>query len=65
MKKMPEPIDINLSYEDAVPFLQDLAEFKALEDEGRRAAFAKFVKRQKVCGVLFKESLFLTLSRRR
>jgi len=33
----------------AVPLIQDLPEYKALEDEeGRRAAFAKFVKRQKV-----------------
>lgn len=30
--------------------MQDLPEYKALEDEdSRRAAFAKFVKRQKVC----------------
>ena len=28
--------------------MEDLQEFKALEDEGRRAAFAKFVKKQKV-----------------
>jgi pre-mRNA-processing factor 40 len=28
--------------------MEHLSEFKALEDEGRRAAFAKFVKRQKV-----------------
>lgn len=29
--------------------MQDLPEYKALDDdEGRRAAFAKFVKRQKV-----------------
>ena len=29
--------------------MQDLPEFKALDDdEGRRAAFSKFVKRQKV-----------------
>ncbi|CAL1714843.1 unnamed protein product [Somion occarium] len=48
LKKLPEPIDINLPYEEAVPLMQDLPEFKALEDEeGRRAAFSKFVKRQK------------------
>ena len=35
-----------------VPLIQELPEYKALEDEdGRRAAFAKFVKRQKVCGL--------------
>lgn len=67
LKKIPEPIDINMSYEEvrliesiifavianrcsqAVPLIQDLPEYKALEDDdGRRAAFAKFVKRQKV-----------------
>jgi pre-mRNA-processing factor 40 len=48
LKKLPEPLDINLSYEEAVPTFENLAEFKALDDEeGRRAAFAKFVKRQK------------------
>ncbi|KAH8093749.1 hypothetical protein BXZ70DRAFT_949059 [Cristinia sonorae] len=48
LKKMAEPVDINLSYEDAVPLMQDLPEFKALDDEeGRRAAFTKYVKRQK------------------
>lgn len=31
--------------------IEELPEFKALEDEGRRAAFAKFVKRQKVSTV--------------
>lgn len=31
--------------------MEDLAEFKALEDdEARRQAFQKFIKRQKVCG---------------
>ena len=34
-----------------VPLIENLPEFKALEDEGRRAAFAKFVKRQKVSRV--------------
>ncbi|KAG1726058.1 uncharacterized protein EDB91DRAFT_1166704 [Suillus paluster] len=48
MKKLPEPLDITLSYEAAVPLLENLAEYKALDDdEGRRAAFSKFVKRQK------------------
>ncbi|KAG6890015.1 hypothetical protein C0992_003360 [Termitomyces sp. T32_za158] len=47
-KKLPEPLDINLSYEEAVPLIQHLPEFIAVDDdEGRRAAFAKFVKRQK------------------
>ena len=31
--------------------MEDLAEFKALEDdEARRQAFQKFIKRHKVCG---------------
>ncbi|THG94455.1 hypothetical protein EW026_g7029 [Hermanssonia centrifuga] len=48
LKKMPDPLDINLTYEEAMPLIQELPEYKALEDEdGRRAAFTKFVKRQK------------------
>ncbi|KAI8985558.1 hypothetical protein BD414DRAFT_578408 [Trametes punicea] len=48
LKKVPELHDANLSYEEALPYMQDLPEYKAIEDdEGRRAAFAKFVKRQK------------------
>ncbi|KAL5536709.1 PRP40 [Sanghuangporus sanghuang] len=47
LKKLPEPIDINMSYDDAVSLMQDLPEYKALEEEGRRTAFAKFMKRQK------------------
>ena len=32
----------------AIPFMQELPEYKAIDDdEGRKAAFAKFVKRQK------------------
>jgi len=66
MKKLSEPLDITLKYEDVrltslvmlnlflplfqiVPMIENLPEYKALEDEdGRRAAFAKYVKRQKV-----------------
>ncbi|KAH9839899.1 uncharacterized protein C8Q71DRAFT_744711 [Rhodofomes roseus] len=48
LKKLPEPLDISLSYEEVVPLIQDLPEFKALEDEdGKKAAYSKFVKRQK------------------
>ncbi len=32
----------------ALPFIQELPEYKAIDDEeGRKTAFAKFVKRQK------------------
>ena len=48
LKKLPEPIEITTTYEDAVPAMEGLPEYKALDDEGRRAAFAKFIKRQKV-----------------
>jgi len=66
MKKLSEPLDITLKYEDVrltslimlnlflplfqiVPMIENLPEYKALEDEdGRRAAFSKYVKRQKV-----------------
>ncbi|KAF9054471.1 hypothetical protein BJ165DRAFT_1439062 [Panaeolus papilionaceus] len=48
MKKLPEPLDISAKYEEIVPLIEHLPEYKALEDdEGRRAAFAKYVKRQK------------------
>ncbi|KDQ61667.1 hypothetical protein JAAARDRAFT_172033 [Jaapia argillacea MUCL 33604] len=47
LKKLPDQIDVNMSYEDAVPLIENLPEYKALEDEGRKAAFAKFIKRQK------------------
>ncbi|KAI1796601.1 hypothetical protein LXA43DRAFT_969682 [Ganoderma leucocontextum] len=48
LKKVPELHDATLAYEEAVPFMQDLPEYKAIEEEeGRKAAFAKFVKRQK------------------
>jgi pre-mRNA-processing factor 40 len=52
LKKLPEPIDISMAYEDAVTKMEGLAEYKLLDDTGRRSAFAKFVKRQKV-GVVF------------
>lgn len=48
LKKLPNPIDVNISYEDAIPLMEQLSEYKALEDEGRRSAFNKFIKRQKV-----------------
>ncbi|TFK26219.1 hypothetical protein FA15DRAFT_667713 [Coprinopsis marcescibilis] len=48
MKKLPEPLDITLPYEEIVPLIENLPEYKALDDdEGRRAAFSKYVKRQK------------------
>ncbi|KAL1726570.1 hypothetical protein EV714DRAFT_287125 [Schizophyllum commune] len=48
LKKLPEPIDINMTFEEAVPLIQHLPEYSAIaDDEGRRAAFAKFVKRQR------------------
>ena len=65
MKNLPEPLDVNLSYEEVCVscghtsrrlrwlrtalLIEHLAEFKALDDEGRRAAFSKFVNEQKVC----------------
>ncbi|KAG6813858.1 hypothetical protein H0H92_006265 [Tricholoma furcatifolium] len=48
LKKLQEPLDINMTFEEAVPLMENLPEYIAVEDEeGRRAAFAKFVKRQK------------------
>ncbi|KAF5383697.1 hypothetical protein D9615_003609 [Tricholomella constricta] len=44
MKKLSEPLDIALPYEEIVPLIQHLPEYQAVEDdEGRRAAFAKSV----------------------
>ncbi|KAF8315349.1 hypothetical protein DL93DRAFT_2166723 [Clavulina sp. PMI_390] len=40
-------IDVNAPYEEAVQHMEDLEEYKRLDDEGRRQAFAKFIKRQK------------------
>lgn len=40
---------VRLCVPQALPQIQDLPEFKAIDDEeGRKGAFAKFVKRQKV-----------------
>lgn len=47
LKKLSEPLDLSMSYESAVPLMEHLSEYQALDDEGRRAAFAKYVKRQK------------------
>ncbi|EIW79152.1 hypothetical protein CONPUDRAFT_107252 [Coniophora puteana RWD-64-598 SS2] len=48
LRKLPEPLNLDATYEEAVPLIEHLPEYKALEDEeGRRAAFAKYVKRQK------------------
>lgn len=42
--------------------MEHLEEFKALEDEGRRIAFAKFIKRQKVGGFFLSVVQTLKLS---
>ena len=63
-KRLTEPIDVNVSSEEVrspslyvtfvysspqvIPLMENLPEYKALEDEGRRVAFAKFIQRQKV-----------------
>ncbi|KZP01446.1 hypothetical protein CALVIDRAFT_559263 [Calocera viscosa TUFC12733] len=48
LKKMDPPLDLDCTYEDALPLIRDLEEYKSLDDEdARRAAFMKFVKRQK------------------
>ncbi|KAJ7158894.1 hypothetical protein C8R46DRAFT_1110690 [Mycena filopes] len=47
LKKLAIPAD-TVEYEAAVPLMEDLPEFKALEDEeSRKAAWSKYVKRQK------------------
>ncbi|EUC55685.1 Pre-mRNA-processing protein PRP40 [Rhizoctonia solani AG-3 Rhs1AP] len=48
LKKMDPPIGLDLPYEQAVPLMQDLKEYKVIEDdETRAAAFAKYVRKQK------------------
>ena len=42
LKKLPDPIDITLAYENAVPFIEHLPEYKALENQLSRALFAAF-----------------------
>ncbi|KAI0065611.1 hypothetical protein BV25DRAFT_1913625 [Artomyces pyxidatus] len=65
MKKLPEPLDVNLAYEEIVPVIENLPEYKALDDEGRRTAFSKFVKRQKERMREISEDGASTTSRRR
>jgi pre-mRNA-processing factor 40 len=48
LKKLEPPVDIDATFEAVEPSLKDLPEYKALDDANRKAAFAKFVKRQKV-----------------
>ncbi|CAE6542388.1 unnamed protein product [Rhizoctonia solani] len=48
LKKMDPPIGLDVPYEQAVSLMQDLKEFKVIEDEETRAAaFAKYVRKQK------------------
>lgn len=50
MKKADPPINIEGTFEDALPAIERLREFEDLADdqEARREAFEKYVKRQKV-----------------
>ncbi|KAJ9120055.1 hypothetical protein QFC22_002952 [Naganishia vaughanmartiniae] len=47
MKKADPSIDLDGTYEDAIPAMEKLREFKDLDEEGRKEAFEKFIKRQK------------------
>ncbi|GAA5897497.1 hypothetical protein JCM5296_001143 [Sporobolomyces johnsonii] len=48
-KKLDPPVDLEATYEDVLPRVQETPEFRALEDneDARRTAFDKFIKRQK------------------
>lgn len=49
LKKVQRHLDVEMSYDEALPHIQDLTEFKdILEEEDRRSAFGKYIKRQKV-----------------
>ncbi|ORY29117.1 hypothetical protein BCR39DRAFT_532681 [Naematelia encephala] len=48
LKKVQRHIDLDMTYDEAVPHMQDLPEFKDITDEeDRKSAFDKFIKRQK------------------
>ncbi|WVW79085.1 hypothetical protein I302_101049 [Kwoniella bestiolae CBS 10118] len=48
LKKVGRHIDLEMTYEEALPHMKDLPEFKEVtEEEDRKAAFEKFIKRQK------------------
>ena len=48
LKKVSK-LDLDMSYDDALPLIRDLPEFKDVQDEeDRKAAYEKFIKRQKV-----------------
>lgn len=48
MRKAEPPIDLEGTYEDALPAMRKIAEFESLDEEGRKETFEKFVRRQKV-----------------
>ena len=38
LRKLPDPIDLNMQFDEAVPLIKDLPEYKAIDDEeGRRS----------------------------
>ncbi|KAK4685027.1 pre-mRNA-processing factor 40, partial [Tremellales sp. Uapishka_1] len=48
LRKVQRHIDLEMTYEEAVPHMKDLAEFKNIaEDQDRKAAFEKYIRRQK------------------
>ncbi|KAI5453716.1 U1 snRNP protein [Naganishia albida] len=47
MKKAEPPVDLDGTYEDAISTMEQFREFKDLDEEGRKEAFEKFVRRQK------------------
>ncbi|OCF60315.1 hypothetical protein L486_02996 [Kwoniella mangroviensis CBS 10435] len=48
LKKVGRHIDLEMTYEEALPHMKDLPEFKeVVDEEDRKVAFEKFIKRQK------------------
>ncbi|WVF65736.1 hypothetical protein IAT40_000468 [Kwoniella sp. CBS 6097] len=48
LKKVQRHIDLEMTYEEALPHMKDLQEFKDVtEEEDRKSAFDKFIRRQK------------------
>lgn len=63
LKKVKPSIEADTTYEVALPVMEELQEFKDLKsDEGRRQAFDRHIKRQKVRFTPARSALFLSFS---
>jgi pre-mRNA-processing factor 40 len=69
LKGVSRHIELDMKFEEAVPFMEGLKEWgEVKEEEGRREAFERFIRRQKVslCGdfcVIEQESMWMSATR--